>query len=69
MAFAVFADGSANLSGNMLKGIHLLPCTYTLDGKLETYEGDADRFDAHAYYEKLRSGSRCPATDGQFGSR
>ena len=56
MAFAVFADGSANLSGSMLKGIHLLPCTYTLDGELETYEGDADRFDAHAYYEKLRSG-------------
>jgi len=56
MAFAVFADGSANLPGSMLEGISLLPCEYTVDGKPEVYLGDVDHFDAHAYYEGLKAG-------------
>ena len=56
MAFAVFADGTANLPGRMLEGIRLLSCDYVMDGKACTYQGDLDRFDGHAYYEKLRAG-------------
>ena len=32
MSFAVFVDGSANLPKQMLDGIQLLPCDYTVDG-------------------------------------
>ena len=56
MAFAVFADGSANLPHKLLEGISLLPNEYTVDGIPETYSGDVDHFDGHAYYEMLRSG-------------
>lgn len=56
MGFAVFADGTANLPKNMLDGITLLPCDYTVDGVPRTYLGDVDDFDAHAYYEGLRNG-------------
>ncbi len=56
-SFAVFADGSANLPGAFLDGITVLPCEYTLDGKTQRYQGDIDRFDAHAYYEKLKAGA------------
>ena len=56
MAFAVFADGSANLPQKMLEGISLLPCVYTVDGEPQTYWGDVDHFDAHAFYEGLKSG-------------
>ena len=56
MSFAVFADGSANLPQSMLSGITLLPCTYTVDGVPQTYIGDIDHFDGHAYYEQLRQG-------------
>ncbi len=56
MAFAVFADGSANLPKEMLEGISLLPCEYTVDGKPQTYWGDVDHFDGHAFYESLRNG-------------
>lgn len=57
MPFAVFADGSANLPKEMLEGITLLPCEYLLDGKPQTYLGDVELFDGHAFYEKLRNGS------------
>ena len=56
MSFAVFADGSANLPQSMLEGITLLPCDYTVDGVPQTYLGDVDHFDGHAYYEKLKEG-------------
>ena len=56
MAFAVFADGSANLPKSMLEGIQLLPCNYTVDGEPQTYWGDVDHFDGHAFYEQLRQG-------------
>ena len=56
MAFAVFADGSANLPREMLEGISLLPCEYTVDGEPQTYWGDVDHFDGHAFYEELRQG-------------
>ncbi|MCR5576918.1 MAG: DegV family protein [Oscillospiraceae bacterium] len=57
MAFAVFADGSANLPKEMLEGISLLPNDYTVDGVPQTYWGDVDDFDGHSYYESLRNGS------------
>ena len=56
MAFAVFADGSANLPHDLLGGIQLLPCEYTMDGLPETYNGSIDTFDGHAYYDQLRNG-------------
>ena len=56
MSFAVFADGSANLPKKMLDGIQLLPCEYTLNGKPQTYWGDVEQFDAHAFYDGLRNG-------------
>ena len=58
MAFAVFADGSANLPGKYLEGIRLLPCHYTINGKPEVYHGDVDHFDAHAFYDRLRKGEK-----------
>ena len=57
MSFSVFADGTANLPGSMLDGISLLPCDYTVNGKPETYYGDVDHFDGHAFYDSLRNGS------------
>lgn len=57
MTFAVFADGTANLPGNLLAGITLLPSEYTVNGVPDVYEGDIERFDVHAYYESLRHGS------------
>ena len=62
MAFAVFADGSANLPQSMLDGITLLPCEYTVDGELKIYQGDVDHFDGHAYYEGLRNGQKIRTT-------
>ena len=56
MAFAVFADGSANLPQKMLEGISLLPCDYTVNGVPHTYYGDVDHFDAHSFYEGLKQG-------------
>ena len=56
MAFAVFADGSANLPQSMLEGINLLPNDYTVDGVPQTYWGDVDHYDGHAFYEDLRKG-------------
>ena len=56
MGFAVFADGSANLPKEMLDGIDLLPNDYTVDGVPQTYWGDVDHFDGHAFYEELRKG-------------
>ena len=58
MSFAVFTDGCSNLPGSVLRNrqIHVLPCTYTLDGRQYVYDGDIDSFDAHAHYELLRAG-------------
>lgn len=56
MAFAVFADGTANLPGSLLEGIRLLPGEITIDGKSVTYTGDIEHFDVKAYYDSLRSG-------------
>lgn len=57
MSFAVFVDGSANLPRQMLDGIQLLPCDYTVDGVPQTYWGDVDRFEGHSYYEGLKKGA------------
>ena len=57
MSFAVFVDGSANLPRQMLDGIQLLPCGYTVDGVPQTYWGDVDRFEGHSYYEGLKKGA------------
>lgn len=56
MAFAVFADGTANLPGSLLDGIRLLPGEITIDGKSVTYTGDIENFDVKSYYDSLRSG-------------
>ncbi len=55
-SFAVFADGCANLPQEMLEGIKLIPNEYTLDGVPQTYLGDVDHFDGHAFYQDLRDG-------------
>ena len=57
MAFAVFADGTANLPGSLLEGITLLPIAYTMNGESRTYSGDIEHFDEHAYYDELRNGA------------
>ncbi len=59
MSYTVFTDGCSNLPGNLIKrfDIHVLPCSYVMDGEPGIYEGDIDAFDTHAYYEKLRNGS------------
>ena len=56
MSFAVFADGSANLPNQMLEGITLLPCEYTLNGEPKVYWGDVDHFNGHDYYQGLKNG-------------
>ena len=56
MAFVVFADGAANLPLPLRKGIRMLPCEYSIGGKPRVYDGDLERFDAHSYYDRLRSG-------------
>ena len=58
MSFTVFADGSANLPGQLMEGIVLLPCTYNVEGVQHTYLGDVDHFDGHSYYESLRQGKK-----------
>ena len=55
-SFAVFADGCANLPKQMLEGIKLIPNEYTLDGVPQTYLGDVDHFDGHAFYQDLKNG-------------
>lgn len=56
MSFVVFADGSSNLPGNMLEGVTLLPCSYTVDDVPHIYQGDVDGFNGHEYYDLLRAG-------------
>ncbi len=56
MAFAVFADGTANLPGSLTEGITLLPFDIIADGQPRTYRGNIDTFDAHAYYTGLKNG-------------
>ena len=55
MAFAVFADGTANLPGSLLDGIQLLPAEYTVNGEVNVYQGDIENFDMHSYYESLKT--------------
>lgn len=57
MPFATFTDGSANLPGALTEGITILPCDYTIDGVPMVYQGNLDRFNAKAFYDKLRKGS------------
>ncbi len=60
MSFALFTDGCSNLSGELLRrfDIRLIACAYTIDGRNVTYSGDIDSFDAHDYYDRLRSGAK-----------
>jgi DegV family protein with EDD domain len=37
--------------------IHVLPCSYTLDGEVGVFDGNLDTFDSHGYYNKLRAGA------------
>ncbi len=61
-SFAVFADGCANLPQEMLEGIHLVPNDYTVDDVPQTYLGDVDHFDGHAFYQGLREGKVAKTT-------
>lgn len=56
--FTIFVDGSSNLPGEILKrlNIAILPCSYSINGKPSTYNGNLDSFDAHEYYDMLRQG-------------
>ncbi|MDY6041031.1 MAG: DegV family protein [Candidatus Faecousia sp.] len=58
MSFALFTDACSNLPGKLLARyqIHVLPCSYTVDGVQTVYNGEIDAFDAHAHYELLRAG-------------
>lgn len=59
MAFVVFTDGCSNLPGKLIRelDIRLLPCTYTVNGTLTTYDGNVDSFDSKTYYDMLRAGA------------
>ena len=58
MSFAIYTDGCSNLPGEQIRkfGIHVVPCTYTMDGVQYVYDGDIDSFDAPAHYDMLRAG-------------
>ncbi len=60
MSFTIFTDGCSNLPGSLLSrlNIRVLPCSYTLDDEPGTFDGNIETFDSHAYYDKLRAGSR-----------
>ena len=64
MSYTVFTDAASNLPGKYLQGLDIrpLPCSYTIDGREGTYEGDIDAFDSKAYYDQLRSGARMKTT-------
>lgn len=59
MSYTVFTDGCSNLPGYLLASldIHVLPCSYTLDGEVGVFDGNLDTFDSHGYYNKLRAGA------------
>lgn len=58
MSFILFTDGCSNLPGPVLQqlDIRVLPCTYFVEGEPVTFSGDIAAFDAHGYYDLLRSG-------------
>lgn len=58
MSFEIFVDGSSNLPDGLREklGISILPCSYTINEQPSTYNGNLDSFQAHEYYEMLRSG-------------
>ena len=64
MSFAIYTDGCSNLPGEQIRkyGIHVVPCTYTLDGVQYVYNGDIDSFDAPAHYDQLRAGKLIQTT-------
>ena len=64
MSFTVFTDCSANLPGSLLRDldIKVIPCTYMVDGKLVSYDGDLDNFDYKTYYDMLREGANVTTT-------
>lgn len=59
MSYCVFTDGCSNLPGKLLTElhIHVLPCNYTVDGVPAVFEGDMEKFDSKAYYDRLRCGA------------
>ena len=60
MPFTIFVDGSSNLPGSVTGSldIRVLPCSYTVDGRPSTYNGQLDSFDPQEYYEALRQGAK-----------
>ncbi len=59
MPFTIFTDGCSNLPGDKLEqlNIRVLPCSYTIDDKPGVFDGNMDNFDAHRFYDLLRSGA------------
>ena len=65
MSFAVYADGTANLPAELRRGMIILPCEYTINGKPEVYEGDLENFDTHSFYEALKNGQAVVSLAGE----
>lgn len=59
MSFALFTDSFSNLPRAVLtkRNIRVLKGSYLMDGELTECPEAGDEFDAHEFYEKLRSGS------------
>ncbi len=64
MTFAIYTDGCSNLPKSLLErlNIRILPFHYMVNGEPMTYHGDIDSFDAHAYYDSMRSGAMITTT-------
>ncbi len=58
MPFAIFTDCGANLPGSLIEPneIHVIPCTYTVDGESVDYDGVLEHFDCKKFYDMLRAG-------------
>ena len=58
MPFALFTDSFSNLPGRILTQlqIRVLPCTYRLDGKNVSYNGDIESFNSKKFYNLMRAG-------------
>lgn len=58
MPFKIFSDGTANLSGEYLKNVTLLPCNYRDDTNEYVYNGVLEDFDFKSFYDSIRAGKQ-----------
>lgn len=56
--YAVVTDGFSNLPGYLLRelDIHIMPCTYFVEGEPVDYSGDIETFESKDYYDGMREG-------------